>query len=306
MQLIIVSSALRQARTLTLSWGHAVAAGVVVVGGFFAATFATSYFVLSSDTIARLPSVERIARAATERDTLRTDAFVRENINALAVKLGEMQAHLTRLDTIGERVVSLAGLKTRDLKFGELPGRGGPAPEASTRSLSLQELARELEKVSVKMDHRGDTFKVIEEELVRERARQTLLPSSAPVDVPYQVSGFGWRIDPFSGRGALHEGIDFAAPMGTPILAAAGGIVVDASFHPAYGNLVDLDHGNGLTTRYAHASKLSVKVGEVVKRGQKIAEVGSTGHSTGPHLHFEVRQSGAAQNPSKFLSANAK
>ena len=108
----------------------------------------------------------------------------------------------------------------------------------------------------------------------------------------YQVSGFGWRIDPFTGRGAPHEGIDFAAPIGTPILAAAGGIVITAEVHPQYGRMVEVDHGNGLVTRYAHASRLIAKVGELVKRGQKIAEVGSTGYSTGPHLHFELKIDG--------------
>lgn len=126
------------------------------------------------------------------------------------------------------------------------------------------------------------------------------------MDVPYQVSGFGWRIDPFNGRGAMHEGVDFAAPVGTPILAAAGGIVITAEAHPQYGNMVELDHGNGLVTRYAHASRLTAKVGELVKRGQKVAEVGSTGHSTGPHLHFEVREHGIAKNPSNFLTTATK
>ena len=306
MQLIVVSNGLRRARTLTIGWPQVATAAAIALVGFLGASLGTAYLVLSSEAVARLPAIERVVRAASENDSRRTESFVRENINALAVKLGEMQAQLTRLDPVGERVINLAGLKTRDLKFGETPGRGGPTVEGSVRSLSFQELTRELDQLSMRLDHRSDTFKVIEEELVRERARQTLLPSTAPVDVPYQVSGFGWRIDPFSGRGALHEGIDFAAPMGTPILAAAGGIIVSAELHPAYGNMVDVDHGNGLTTRYAHASKLFVTIGEVVKRGQKIAAVGSTGHSTGPHLHFEVRQNGGAQNPSKFLTANAK
>ena len=114
-------------------------------------------------------------------------------------------------------------------------------------------------------------------------------------------SNYGWRIDPFTGQHSLHEGIDFAGGVGTPILAAAGGVVVYAEYHSAYGNMVEIDHGNELITRYAHASKLHVKVGEMVLRGAKIAEVGSTGRSTGTHLHFEVRQRGIAVNPAQFL-----
>jgi murein DD-endopeptidase MepM/ murein hydrolase activator NlpD len=114
-------------------------------------------------------------------------------------------------------------------------------------------------------------------------------------------SGFGFRIDPITGDRALHTGLDFSAETGTPILAAAGGVVTSQEFHPAYGNVVDLDHGNGLVTRYAHASRVHVKLGQIVKRGQAIAEVGNTGRSTGAHLHFEVWFNGVVQDPQHFL-----
>jgi murein DD-endopeptidase MepM/ murein hydrolase activator NlpD len=116
-------------------------------------------------------------------------------------------------------------------------------------------------------------------------------------------SAFGWRIDPFTGRSALHTGMDFQADAGTPILAAAGGVVVTQEYHPEYGNMVEIDHGNDLVTRYAHSSRVLVKKGDLVKRGQKIAEVGTTGRSTGAHLHFEVLSQGVPQNPEPFLVA---
>jgi murein DD-endopeptidase MepM/ murein hydrolase activator NlpD len=125
-----------------------------------------------------------------------------------------------------------------------------------------------------------------------------------PVSAPYNASGFGRRVDPFTGQWAMHEGLDFLADYGMPIVAAAAGVVMFAGFHPQYGNMIDIDHGNDLVTRYAHASKLFVKEGDVVQRGRKIAEVGSTGRSTGPHLHFEVRFRGAPQNPTRFLVSN--
>ena len=131
-----------------------------------------------------------------------------------------------------------------------------------------------------------------------------MMPTMLPVKAPYNASGFGRRIDPFTGQWAMHEGIDFLAEPGSPVAAAAGGVVVFAGFHPQYGYMVDIDHGNDLVTRYAHCSKLLVKEGDVVARGRKIAEVGSTGRSTGPHLHFEVRFRGTAQNPTKFLLAS--
>jgi murein DD-endopeptidase MepM/ murein hydrolase activator NlpD len=137
--------------------------------------------------------------------------------------------------------------------------------------------------------------------LSEDSAKRQLMPTGMPVANGYHSSNFGWRIDPFTGFNAYHEGIDFMAEAGTTIRAAAGGVVVYAALHPQYGNMVEIDHGNDLVTRYAHASKLSVKVGDVVLRGSKIAEVGSTGRSTGTHLHFEVRHKGAAQNPGRFL-----
>jgi len=122
-----------------------------------------------------------------------------------------------------------------------------------------------------------------------------------PVRAPYNASSFGRRIDPFNGQWAMHEGIDFIADYGSPIVAAAGGVVIFAGFHPQYGYMIDIDHGNDLLTRYAHTSKIVVREGDLVQRGKKIGEVGTTGRSTGPHLHFEVRFRGAAQNPAKFL-----
>lgn len=307
MQIILVSNRLTHARSVELTAKHLIVAvlglAILLVGG----AVSLSYLSLRHAADGRLPFVGTIVSAATDKDAKRNDAFVRENVNALAVKLGEMQAQLTRLDALGERLLSITGLKSRDLniKLGDTPGRGG-TPDVTGGALSFDELSKELERVSLQVDNRSDYLRLMEDELVREKVRTRLLPSAPPIDVPYPVSGFGWRIDPFTGRRANHEGIDFAAPIGTPIFAAAGGIVIAAEPHPTYGNMVDLEHANGLTTRYAHASKLLVKLGDVVKRGQKIAEVGSTGHSTGPHLHFEVRQGGNAQNPSRFLQALAK
>ena len=140
---------------------------------------------------------------------------------------------------------------------------------------------------------------------MRERVQAKLLPTSQPVAVGYNASSFGWRFDPFNGRSTFHEGIDFAAPTGTPVAAAAGGVVVTAEYHHQFGNMLEIDHGNGIVTRYAHASRLLMRVGDIVRRGQHVADVGSTGRSTGAHLHFEVLVMGVQQDPSKFLAAGA-
>jgi murein DD-endopeptidase MepM/ murein hydrolase activator NlpD len=146
---------------------------------------------------------------------------------------------------------------------------------------------------------------VLEAQLFEQAVKKKMIPTMMPVRAPYNASSFGRRIDPFNGQWAMHEGIDFIAEYGSPIVAAAGGVVIFAGFHPQYGYMVDIDHGNDLVTRYAHLSKLFVREGDVVQRGHRIALSGSTGRSTGPHLHFEVRYRGAAQNPAKFLVANS-
>ena len=152
------------------------------------------------------------------------------------------------------------------------------------------------------MENRSDYYGVLDSELRDLVVRRKVMPTMAPVHAP-RGSGFGKRIDPFTGQLAMHEGIDFEVDKGTPVHAAAGGVVSFAGFHPQYGNLVEIDHGNDLSTRYAHLSKILVRTGEIVMRGATIALSGSTGRATGPHLHFEVRYKGVAVNPDRFLAA---
>jgi murein DD-endopeptidase MepM/ murein hydrolase activator NlpD len=166
---------------------------------------------------------------------------------------------------------------------------------------SLTELNEVLTQLDERTDTGADIFTLIESRLLERRLEQLMVPSAAPVNGPIG-SGFGFRVDPFTGRTALHTGLDFPADVGTAIHAAAGGVVLSAEPQQAYGNAVEIDHGNGVVTRYAHASRLLVRPGEVVRRGQPIANVGNTGRSTGAHLHFEVLLNGVPQNPSRFLA----
>jgi murein DD-endopeptidase MepM/ murein hydrolase activator NlpD len=155
------------------------------------------------------------------------------------------------------------------------------------------------------IERRSDYLNVVETQLMGFKVQSKLLPTIQPVNSSYNASSFGWRLDPFSGHSAFHEGIDFPGPTGTPIVAAAGGVVVAAEYHPQFGNMLEIDHGGDIMTRYAHTSRIYVKVGDIVKRGQHVADIGSTGRSTGSHLHFEVLVRGAPQDPRKFLSAGA-
>jgi murein DD-endopeptidase MepM/ murein hydrolase activator NlpD len=166
----------------------------------------------------------------------------------------------------------------------------------------MEELNATLADLDRLTDRRADLMAVVESRLFEQKVRTMMVPTQQPV-VGNLGSNFGWRIDPFTGRTALHTGLDFQATVGTPILAAAGGVVVTQEFHPEYGNMIEVDHGKDLITRYAHTSRVYVKKGDLIKRGQRIADVGNTGRSTGPHLHFEVLVRGVPQDPQKFLTA---
>jgi murein DD-endopeptidase MepM/ murein hydrolase activator NlpD len=196
-------------------------------------------------------------------------------------------------------VSGLAGVNSAELRV--TPGRGGAL--ISGHSLSMEELQATLSDLDQLTSQNTDLLTVMESRLFDQKIRNMMVPTQQPVSAGHVGSSFGWRIDPFTGRSALHTGLDFQADPGTPILAAAGGVVVAQEVHPAYGNMVEIDHGNDLITRYAHASRVWVKIGDLVKRGQKIADVGNTGRSTGPHLHFEVMVRGVPQDPQKFLAA---
>ena len=245
------------------------------------------------------PVVGTLVRLVVKDEFEQRDRFMRENIDAMARKLGEMQAKMMQLEALGERVSGLAGVNPQEIKV--TPGRGGVLIEG--RSLTMQELQATLAELDRATGERNDLLTVMESRLFDQRIKKMMVPTQQPVSSGHLGSSFGWRIDPFSGRSALHTGLDFQAEPGTAILAAAGGVVVTAESHPAYGYMVEVDHGNDLITRYAHTSRMLVKKGDLVKRGQKIAEVGSTGRSTGPHLHFEVMVQGVYQDPQKFLLA---
>jgi murein DD-endopeptidase MepM/ murein hydrolase activator NlpD len=306
-QIILISGRLARARPVTLSLRHLIGAGFVAVALLCAGTAGLYWVSLRYAAELRIPVIQQMVLQANQAEAERGRAFVQQNLNAMAVKLGEMQAQLTRLDALGERLSSLAGFRPQDFRFSEAPGLGGAAPSLMPpQNLSLAEFSDKLSTLARNVETRNDLLGVLEAQLFEQAVKKKLIPTMMPVRAPYNASAFGRRVDPFTGQWAMHEGIDFLADHGSPVVAAANGVVMFAGMHPQYGYMVDIDHGNDLVTRYAHQSKLFVREGDVVQRGRKIGEVGSTGRSTGPHLHFEVRYRGAAQNPSKFLVSKAQ
>lgn len=307
MHIILVSDRLATARSITLTWRHLFFTAVALFASVIMLSSVFSYLTVRHAAEIRLPFLQDLLRTMNAEESQRSKDFVRENLNVMAVKLGEMQAQLLRLDTIGERLAGMAGIRLQELRAVEAKatdgaaagGRGGPLLRAS--EMSPSELQRAVDSLAQQVEAKSDAISLIEAQLLEDRTRKSLLPTGLPVEAQWNASAYGWRHDPFTGERAMHEGVDFVATSGTPIHAAAAGIVISAALHPQYGNLVEIDHGRELTTRYAHASTLFVKPGQFVRRGQKIAEVGTTGRSTGPHLHFEVRVHGMAQNPDRFL-----
>jgi murein DD-endopeptidase MepM/ murein hydrolase activator NlpD len=295
-----------RARTLTLDWRHWTFGGLGLLTLFFAFTLFFNYLTLRYAAAINHPILQAILLADQREEALKAQEIVQGHLNAMAVRLGELQAQMLRLDGLGERLAQMAGLKPHDLppplEPGKAPGRGGPAPTLS-RDLTVDEFSDLLAQLSRQVEERSDQLGVLEALLVSTSANKKFLPTLSPIEEGWFSSNYGWRIDPFTGQKSFHEGIDFPADVGTPIVAAASGIVIFADVHPQYGKMIEIDHGNGLVSRYAHASVLLVKEGDLVIRGQRLARVGTTGRSTGPHLHFEVRLNGAPQNPARFLQA---
>ncbi|MGZ3240312.1 MAG: M23 family metallopeptidase [Burkholderiaceae bacterium] len=305
MQIILLHSRFT-AKTVTLTNRHLILLIALFVSAVIACASFLYYITLRHADDLKFPFVQGILASAIHDNSSKQDKFVKENLAAMAMKLGEMQAQLMRLDALGERVQGLSGVKPEEFNFKEKPGQGGPAPSlknGAASELNMNQFQHVMDAIANDIDRRSDYMNVVETTLMSDKIKSKLLPTIQPVNVSYNSSGFGWRIDPFTGHNAFHAGIDFASPIGTPIVAAAGGVVITAQYHPEYGNMLEIDHGNDITTRYGHTSRLYVKVGDIVRRGQHVADIGTTGRSTGPHLHFEVLVKGVQQNPHKFLTA---
>ena len=301
MHLIITDAWMAKSRAIHLSGTRLVLAGLALSLALMLVAAALYHWVFLKGAREGWPVVGSLVRLVVKDEFEQRDRFMRENLDVLARKLGEVQAKLTQLESLGERVSGLAGINPAEIK--SKPGQGGPL--VSGRPLSLDELQLTLDDLTRLTDQRTDLLTVLESRLFDQKMRSMMVPTQRPVAGGNLGSGFGWRIDPITATSALHTGLDFQADNGTPILSAAGGVVVTQEYHPAYGNVVEIDHGNELITRYAHASAVYVKKGDLVKRGQHIADVGSTGRSTGSHLHFEVLVQGIPQDPQKFLDAGS-
>jgi murein DD-endopeptidase MepM/ murein hydrolase activator NlpD len=286
-QVILISRRMKTAKAYTIMPRHLLAAAAAFIALVVAASGTLAW---ALGTGAR-PAATDLAAEAGER-------HVANNLQLLASHVGELRARLLHLDALGDRLAGLAGIGREAPVAARPSGQGGALVPLAP---STEELQRELDRLAAEIEVRSDELKAFETGLLERRVRDRLVPTALPVREAELGSPFGVRTDPIAGLRAQHEGIDFNAPSGTPVLAAADGVVQAASWQGDFGNMVEVDHGEGLMTRYAHLQRMQVRPGMLVKRGDTIGTVGSTGRSTGAHLHFEVRVFGVPQNPARFL-----
>jgi murein DD-endopeptidase MepM/ murein hydrolase activator NlpD len=225
------------------------------------------------------------------------------DINALAARVGELQAQAIRLNALGERLTKVGKLDDGEFNFRDAPAIGGP--ESAIGDASGNSLMAGLDQVDAQLSDQARQLDLLSHLLLDRELDQSLMPAGMPSKAGYRSSAFGHRADPFTGQREFHAGIDVHGPRGTEIVAVADGVIAFAGRRPGYGNTVEIDHGNGYRTRYAHNEKNLARAGDRVRAGDTIATMGATGRATGVHLHFEVWHNGRAVNPSQYVSGNA-
>jgi len=279
----------------------ALVVGTFHIGSKIAATQAeVSYSELNAEKESQWH--HELARQQADIDAAKNIA--EKNLDALSARLSTLQAHLLRLDALGSRLIEIADMSDKEFNMLEPPGLGGPLLITEQTSLGVIDFVEALQAVSQSIEDRSEKYTAMESMLLDSNIQSQILPEGSPVTGGWTSSLFGWRTDPISGKKGFHDGIDFAGRTGSNVSSVAAGIVTWSGNDSGYGKMVEISHGNGYVTRYAHNKKNLVAVGDKVEKGQKIAVMGSSGRSTGPHVHFEVVHNGRHVNPRKFVSIN--
>ena len=278
------------------------AAGIMGIGG--GAVY--SWLALNSSTMLTSEGIrnwqQTLDQQRDEVVAVRTEA--RRQVNALTLRLAELQGRLTRLDALGERLTAKASLDDGEFDFNAVPAVGGPEDTIDIEQIQTHpSLLEAIDELAGQIDSREQQLDLLDRLIANQHYEDDAFLAGTPVrrGEGWVSSRYGRRTDPFSGRSSWHNGFDIAGPVGTDIMAVAGGVVVFSGTNGGFGLFIEINHGNGYVTRYAHCNELLVKVGDVVSRGQLIAHMGNTGRSTGPHLHLEVLKDGKSQDPSKYI-----
>jgi len=277
------------------------AAGILLVAGaLFAAGLQIGRIV--AGPLDRAAVAREIDQQRHDLETVRSQ--MQGRVDALAARVGTLNAHLIRLDAIGRRVTDLAGLDRGEFDFDQPPPAGGPdGQEFQGGSAEVPDLTVALDTLEEQLADRQRQLSVLESLMSTRSLGERILPGGWPIIGGWISSHFGYRSDPFTGRGAFHAGVDFAAPAGSKVISTGPGTVSYSGYKNGYGYVVEITHPTGYLTRYGHNSRNLVREGQTVQKGDAIAIIGSTGRSTGTHVHFEVERNGNTLNPMKYLSA---
>jgi murein DD-endopeptidase MepM/ murein hydrolase activator NlpD len=228
-------------------------------------------------------------------------ARLQDRVDAMAIRLGAINAHILRLNALGKRLTAMANIDHREFNFDAEPATGGPENDGEGVSAEIPDLTRMFSQVEARVELRDAQLGALENVILARKLNEEIHPEGRPVHQGFISSSFGQRQDPFTGEEAVHKGVDFAGSRGDEVVAVAAGVVTWSGERAGYGKLVEISHGNGYTTRYAHNEKTLINVGDAVTRGEPIALMGSTGRSTGPHVHFEVLRNGRQVDPVTFI-----
>ena len=287
---------LKQPRTILVA-----AAGLLVlVGGVFTAGVELGRIV--AGPLDRAAVARELDQQRVNVNVVRSE--MQGKVNALASRIGTLNAHLIRLDAMGRRVTDLAGLDRGEFDFDQPPPVGGPdGGEFPGGTMAVPELTAALDALETQLIDRQRQLTALESLMSTRSLGERIMPGGWPIVGGWISSRFGYRSDPFHGRGAFHAGVDFAAPPGTKVIATGPGVVSFSGYKQGYGYVVEITHPTGYLTRYGHNSRNLVREGETVQKGESIAVIGSTGRSTGVHVHFEVERDGKTVNPTQYLSA---
>jgi murein DD-endopeptidase MepM/ murein hydrolase activator NlpD len=303
MNVIFLSKREGKARQLNLA--HPLT--LSLIGGFVLVVLGSAFMAgmqLGRDGQGRVMSgdaLQRVGALAQERAQIsELKQQLQLRIDAMAMRLGEVNAHVLRLDALGKRLTEMADIDSREFNFDREPPRGGSA-EGEGVSAQIPDLSQMLSTLERRVDTRESQLAALENVILAKELKREIHPEGRPVESGFISSYFGEREDPFDGQETFHKGVDFAGAKGSTVMAVAAGIVTWAGERSGFGKLVEINHGDGYVTRYAHNEKTLVSVGETVKRGDPVGLMGSTGHSTGPHVHFEVLRNGRQVDPLSFI-----
>lgn len=307
MNVLLVSKRFGSSACLCLTKGKLIAAATVMFVALPVLSLYAGYQLGGGSTPVGANEVASVINQELDKQQQEIDEARRvaeENLNALTMRLGQMQAHVIRLDALGQRLTRMGGLDSGEFDFTNPPAQGGPEGEALASSLELPDFVTQLDELARQLENREQQLNVLENMLMSRNLHQEVFPAGRPITKGWLSSNYGTRNDPFTGKPEFHKGVDLAGKEGSDIISVAAGVVTWSGKRYGYGNLVEINHGNGYVTRYGHARETLVKVGETVKKGQKIALMGNTGRSTGPHVHFEVWVDGHTVDPAKYLQAS--